>query len=153
MKKSVSLLLFLFFILFHSQVSGQVFKLEELAGFNKLDMDAFKTEIKKLKYTFYDRTESPKFVLYEYESPDYTYKIGKFVYTEEASQNHIEFQFKDRKEYDAYVKAVLTAGYKQTEKGKIITGENYMDYFKGKSQIRIVQPETAQDAYAILVFK
>lgn len=153
MKTSISLLLLLFLIMFHSKVSGQAFKLEELAGLNKLDMDSFKSEIKKQQYKFYDKIESPGFIMYEYESPDYTYKIAKFEYTKEKSDDRIEFSFKERKEYDAYVKAVLTAGYKQTEKGKILTGEAYIDYFKGKSQVRIVQPKTIQDKYAILVFK
>jgi len=153
MKKSISLLLFLFFILFQSYVSGQVFKLEELAAFNKLDMNAFKTEIKTHKYTFYDKTESPAFILYEYDSPGYTYKIGKFEYAENKSQDNIEFQFKDKKEHDAYLKAILAAGYKQAEKGKILTGENYVDYLKDKAQIRMVYPKTAKDSYTILVFK
>lgn len=153
MKKSISLLLFLFFILFYSPMSAQAFKLEEFAGFNRLDMAAFKTEIKKHKYTFYDKTESPGFTLYEYDSPDYTYKIGKFEYNEDTSQDNIEFQFKDKKEHDAYIKAVLEGGYKQTGKGKIMTGENYVDYFKNKEQIRMVYPKTARDNYTILVFK
>jgi hypothetical protein len=68
MKTSVNLLLFLFFILFQSQVSGQAFKLEELAAFNTLDMATFKAEIKKHTYTFYDKTESPAFILFEYEA-------------------------------------------------------------------------------------
>lgn len=153
MKISVNLLLLLFFILFQSPVSGQAFKLEELAAFNTLDMATFKTEIKKHKYTFYDKTESPAFILFEYESPDYIYKIGKFEYTEDKSQDNIEFQFKDKKEYDAYLKAILGAGYKQTEKGKILTGESYLDYLKDKALIRMVQPKTAGDNYTILVFK
>lgn len=143
----------LFLTLLHSQMSGQVFKLEELAAFNRLDMATFKTEIKKQKYTFYDKTESPAFILYEYDSPGYTYKIGKFEYTEDKSQDHIEFQFKDKKEHDAYIKTILAAGYKQTEKGKILTGENYTDYSKDKAQIRMVYPKTAKDNYTILVFK
>ncbi|MDP9960720.1 hypothetical protein [Chryseobacterium lathyri] len=153
MKTSVNLLLFLLFILFQSHVSGQAFKLEELAAFNTLDMATFKTEIKKQKYTFYDKTESPAFILYEYDSPGYTYKIGKFEYTENISQDNIEFQFKDKKEYDAYLKAIHAAGYKQTGKGKILTGESYTDYLKDKAQIRMVQPKTARDNYTILVFK
>jgi hypothetical protein len=153
MNKLKIFLISLFFILFHTSISAQAFKLEELAAFNKLDMATFKIEIKKHKYTFYDKTEGLGLILYEYDSPDYTYKIGKFEYAEDKSQDNIEFQFKDRKEYNAYVKAVLAAGYKQTEKGKILTGENYVDYFKNKAQIRIVFPKTSRDNYAILVFK
>lgn len=154
MKTSTNLLLSLFFILFQSQVSGQAFKLEELAGFNRLDMASFKTEIKEQhKYTFYDKTESPAFILFEYDSPGYIYKIGKFEYTDDKSQDNIEFQFNDKKEHDAYIKAILAAGYKQTEKGKILTGENYVDYLKNKAQIRMVHPKTAKDNYTIIVFK
>ncbi|MDQ0780521.1 hypothetical protein [Chryseobacterium sp. W4I1] len=36
---------------------------------------------------------------------------------------------------------------------KILTGEAYIDYFKDKSQIRIIQSKTAQDNYIIIVFK
>ncbi|MBB6369104.1 hypothetical protein [Chryseobacterium shigense] len=146
-------LISIFCLLMHSHMSGQAFKLEELAAFNKLDMATFKTEIRKHKYTFYDRTESPDFILFEYDSPDYVYKIGKFEYTGENSENHIEFQFKDKKDYNFYVKAVLAAGYKQTTTGKIITDEGYTDYFKNKSHIRIVEPENAEDSYTILVFR
>ncbi|KFF07800.1 hypothetical protein [Chryseobacterium luteum] len=153
MKTYVNLLLFLFFIVFQSHVCGQAFKLEELSAFNRLDMASFKTEIKKQKYTFYDKTESPAFILYEYDSPDYTYKIGKFEYTGDKSQDNIEFEFKDKKEHDAYIKTILAAGYKQTGKGKILTGENYVDYLKDKAQVRMVYPKTAKDNYTILVFK
>ncbi|WP_223607103.1 hypothetical protein [Chryseobacterium sp. OSA05B] len=146
-------LVILFCILLHTQMSGQAFKLEELAGFNKLDMAGFKAEIKKHKYTFYDKTESPVFILFEYDSPDYTHKIGKFEYAEDKSQDNIEFQFKDKKEHDAYIKTILKAGYKQTEKGKILTGEIYLDYYKNKAQIRMVYPKTSKDNYTILVFK
>lgn len=146
-------LISLFCILLHTQVSGQAFKLEELAGFNQLSMAAFKTEIKTHQYTFYDKTESPVFILFEYDSPGYIYKIGKFEYTDDKSQDNIEFQFKDKKEHDAYIKAVLAAGYKQTEKGKIMTGEIYVDYFKNKAQIRMVYPKTSRENYTILVFK
>lgn len=143
----------LFLLLFQSKVSGQAFKLDELAAFNTMDMASFKAEIKNNQYKFYDKIESADYHLYEYESPDYTYKIAKFEYTGEKADDRIEFSFKSKKDFDVYSKAVLAAGYKQTEKGKIITGENYLDYFKGKSQIRIVQPKTAQDTYTILVFK
>lgn len=146
-------LLSLFCSLLHTQMSGQAFKLEELSAFNRLDMASFKTEIKKHKYTFYDKTESPAFILYEYDSPDYTYKIGKFEYTGDKSQDNIEFEFKDKKEHDTYIKTILAAGYKQTGKGKILTGENYVDYLKDKAQIRMVYPKTAKDNYTILVFK
>ena len=36
---------------------------------------------------------------------------------------------------------------------KILTEEAYIDYFKDKSQIRIIQSKTAQDNYVIIVFK
>lgn len=147
------MLISMFCTLMHSQLAGQAFKVEELAAFNKLDRTGFKTEIKKHQYTFYDKTESPAFILFEYDSPDFTYKIGKFEYTEDKSQDHIEFQFKEKKEHDSYIKTILAAGYQQTEKGKVLTGENYVDYFKNKAQIRMVYPKTTQDNYTILVFK
>ena len=149
MKNNILLLL----TLFCSLASGQTFKLEELAAFNHLDMDAFKKEIKKQNYTFYDKTEGLGFIVNEYDSPGYQYKIAKFEYQEDQSQNNIEFTFKDKKDYDTYLKALLDAGYKETGKGKIITRESYTDYYKGKQQIRIVQPKTVKEPYTLIVFK
>ncbi len=143
----------LFFILFCSSASGQAFKLEELIAFSSLDMDAFKKEIKKHNYTFYDKTEGLGFIVDEYDSPGYLYKIAKFEYREDPSQNNIEFSFKDKKDYDTYLKAVLDAGYKETGKGKIVTKESYTDYYKGKHQIRIVQPKMVKEPYTLIVFK
>lgn len=143
----------LFLTLFCSLAFGQTFKLEELAAFNNLDMDAFKKEIRKQNYTFYDKTEGLGLVVNEYDSPGYQYKIAKFEYREDQSQNNIEFTFKDKKDYDTYLKAVLDAGYKETGKGKIVTKESYTDYHKGKKQIRIVQPKTAKEPYTLIVFK
>ncbi|MDR2235599.1 MAG: hypothetical protein LBE92_05710 [Chryseobacterium sp.] len=153
MKNLKIIFIHLFFILMHSMVSGQAFKLEELASFNSLDMDTFKKEIKKQNYTFYDKTEGLGFVVNEYDSPGYLYKITKFEYQEDKSQDHIEFTFKDKKDYDAYLKAVLGAGYQPAEKGKIMTGESYTDYYKNKKQIRIVQPKKAKEPYTLLIFK
>lgn len=117
-------------------------------------MDEFKKEMKQLKFKFYDRTESLGLLVIEYDSPDYTSKIGKFEYTEDKSQDSIEFTFKDKKEYDQYLKLILSAGYKETEKGKIITKEPYVDYYKNKEHIRVILPKTGKSSpYTIIVFK
>ncbi|SMO84443.1 hypothetical protein SAMN06265171_108182 [Chryseobacterium rhizoplanae] len=150
MRKTLGLLL----ILLSIQISAQTFTLEQLKGFNKLTMDEFKKEIKQQKFKFYDRTEGLGFLLTEYEAPDYTSKIGKFEYKEEKSEDRIEFEFKEKKEYDQYLKLVLADGYKATEKGKIITKEPYVDYYKDKEHIRLILPKTGESSpYTIIVFK
>jgi len=152
MRKTLGLLLFS--VLLSIQVSAQTFTLEQLKGFNKLTMDEFKKEMKQLKFRFYDRTEGLGFLLTEYEAPDYTSKIGKFEYKEEKSEDRIEFECKDKKEYEQYLKLILAAGYKETEKGKIITKELYIDYYKNKEHIRLVLPKTGESSpYTIIVFK
>ncbi|MEF9477515.1 hypothetical protein OWR28_07105 [Chryseobacterium sp. 1B4] len=95
MRKTFGFLLFS--MVLSIQISAQTFTLEQLKGFNQLTMDEFKKEMKQLKFRFYDRTEGLGFVLTEYDSSDYTSKIGKFEYTEEKSQDSIEFTFKDKK--------------------------------------------------------
>jgi hypothetical protein len=151
MRKTLALLLFSVLLSIH--VSAQTFTVEQLKGFNKLTMDEFKKEIKQLKFRFYDRTEGLGFVLTEYDSPDYTSKIGKFEY-KEKSEDRIEFEFKDKKEYDQYLKLILSAGYKETEKGKIITKEPYVDYYRNKEHIRMILPKTGESSpYTIIVFK
>lgn len=152
MRKTLALLLFLVLLSIH--VSAQTFTLEQLKGFNKLTMDEFKKEMKQLKFRFYDRTEGLGFLLTEYEAPDYTSKIGKFEYKEEKSEDRIEFEFRDKKEYDQYLKLILAAGYKETEKGKIITKESYVDYYRNKEHIRMILPKLGENAsYTIIVFK
>ncbi|MCS3529743.1 hypothetical protein [Chryseobacterium sp. JUb7] len=134
---------------------GQAFSLEQLEKFNKMDMPTFKAEIKKLKYSYYDKTESSEFNLYEYDSSDFQYKIGKFEYINEKSADRVEFQFKNKREYDQYLKTITNLGYKKTETGKIPGGETFVDYFKNKSQIRFIFPRTGQEnePFTILVFK
>lgn len=152
MRKSLGLLLFS--VVLGIQVSAQTFTVEQLKGFNKLTMDEFKKEMKQLKFKFYDKTEGLSFLLTEYEAPDYTSKIGKFQYKEEKSEDRIEFEFKDKKEYDQYLKLILSAGYKETEKGKIITKEPYVDYYRNKEHFRMILPKSGENAsYTIIVFK
>lgn len=137
-----------------TQLSAQTFTLEQLAAFNKLGMADFKKEMKNLNYKFYDKTEGLGFVLNEYEAPDYKSKIGKFVFAEEKSEDRIEYEFKTKKEYDQYLKIILASGYKETEKGKTITKDSYIDYYKNKEHIRLVTPKAGENnPYTILVFK
>ena len=146
--------LILFSVVLSIQVSAQTFTIEQLKGFNKLTMDGFKKEMKQLQFKFYERTEGLSFLLTEYEAPDYTSKIGKFEYKEEKSEDRIEFEFKDKKEYDQYLKLILAAGYKETQKGKIITKEPYVDYFRNKEHIRLMLPKAGESIpYTIIVFK
>ncbi|MDR6461480.1 hypothetical protein J2786_004638 [Chryseobacterium vietnamense] len=152
MRKTLAFLLFSVLLSIH--VSAQTFTVEQLKGFNKLTMDEFKKEMKQLKFRFYDRTEGLSFLLTEYEAPDYTSKIGKFEYKEEKSEDRIEFEFKDKKEYDQFLKLILAGGYKETEKGKIITKESYVDYYRNKEHIRMILPKAGQkNPYTIIVFK
>lgn len=153
MKKTVSLLALLCCITLSIQLSAQTFTLEQFATFNKLGMADFKKEMKSLNYRFYDKTEGLGFVLTEYEAPDYNSKIGKFEY-EDHSNDRIEYEFKSKKEYDQYIKIILNSGYKETEKGKTVTKESYVDYYKNKEHIRLVTPKTGENnPYTILVFK
>ncbi|MGR3854339.1 hypothetical protein [Chryseobacterium indologenes] len=152
MRKALGLLLFS--VVLSIQVSAQTFTLEQLNSFNKLTMDEFKKEMKQLQFKFYDRTEGLSFLLTEYEAPDYSSKIGKFEYKEEKSEDRIEFEFKDKKEHEQYLKLILAAGYKETEKGKIITKELYVDYYRNKEHIRMILPKSRENAsYTIIVFK
>lgn len=153
MKKIASLLAILFCITLSIQLSAQTFTLEQFAVFNKLGMADFKKEMKSLNYRFYDKTEGLGFVVTEYETPDYQSKIAKFEYKDQ-SDDRIEYEFKTKKEYDQYVKIILASGYKETEKGKTLTKDSYVDYFKNKEQIRLITPKTGDNnPYTILVFK
>lgn len=153
MKRTVNGLLALFCIL-SVQLSAQTFTIEQLKGFNKLGMAEFKKEMKQLNFKFYDRTEGLGFVLNEYESPDYQSKVGKFEYATEKSGNRIEFEFKTKKEYEQYLRIIKEAGYKETEKGKIITKEPYVDYYNNKEHIRLILPKTEEAiSYTIIVYR
>ncbi len=152
MRKALGFILFS--VVLSIQISAQTFTLEQFKGFNKLSMDEFKKEMKQQKFKFYDRTEGLGFALTEYEAPDYTSKIGKFEYAEKKSEDRIEFEFKTKKEYDQYLTLILADGYKPTEKGKIITKEPYVDYYRNKEHIRLILPKTGESSpYTIIVFK
>lgn len=155
MHKLRIILIALLILAVNTKIVAQALKLDELEKFNQLSMDSFKNEIKKLNYKYYDKTESSEFVLYEYDSSDYQYKIGKFQYTTDKSSDRIEFQFKAKNEYNQYLKTIAGLGYKQTETGKIPGGETYVDYFKNKDHIRLISPKTGEpnDPYTILIFK
>ncbi|SEW47835.1 hypothetical protein SAMN05421841_3640 [Chryseobacterium wanjuense] len=155
MKNLKTILIILLTSLINFHIFGQTFTIGELEKFNKMDMSSFKNEIKKLNYSFYDKTESPYFVLVEYDSPDYQYKIGKFEYVTDKTGDRIEFQFKGKENYSKYEKLIQSLGYKKTETGKIPGGEAYVDYFKNKAQIRLVSPreELENEFFTILVFK
>ncbi|MBV8325789.1 hypothetical protein [Chryseobacterium sp.] len=154
MKKTLPLLASLFFVLLGIQVSAQTFTLEKLAEYNKISMPEFKNEMKKINYKFHDKTESAEFNLNEYESADYKFKIGKFVYSKDKSQDRIECEFPEQRDYHKYLSAVIGAGYKETGTGKIITKEPYVDYYKGKQHIRFILPKENQNGpYSVLVFK
>ncbi|MDM1552944.1 MULTISPECIES: hypothetical protein [Chryseobacterium] len=153
MKKIISLLAIVICIISNVNLSAQTFTLEQFVVFNKLEMTDFKKEMKNLNYRFYDKTEGLGFVLTEYESPDYQSKIGKFEYKDQ-SDDRIEYEFKSKKEYDEYVKIILKSGYKETEKGKTMTKDSYVDYFKNKEHIRLVTPKAGENTpYTILIFK
>lgn len=153
MRKTLSLFISLFTVLLSVQLSAQTFTLEQFASFNTLKMSDFKKEMKKLNYRFHDSTEGLGFVLNEYDAPDYKSKIGKFEY-EDKSEDRIEYEFKTKKEYEQYLKIILDAGYKEAEKGKIITKEPYVDYHKNKEHIRLILPKAGESGpYTILVFK
>ncbi|WP_294328871.1 hypothetical protein [uncultured Chryseobacterium sp.] len=153
MKKIISLLAIVICIISNVNLSAQAFTLEQFVVFNKLEMTDFKKEMKNLNYRFYDKTEGLGFVLTEFESPDYQSKIGKFEYKDQ-SDDRIEYEFKSKKEYDEYVKIILKSGYKETEKGKTMTKDSYVDYFKNKEHIRLVTPKAGENTpYTILIFK
>ena len=65
-----------------------------------------------------------------------------------------KFEFNDKKDYEQYLKLILAAGYKETEKGKIITKELYTDYYRNREHIRLILPKSGENApYTIIVFK
>ncbi|MCL8537099.1 hypothetical protein M9991_09520 [Chryseobacterium gallinarum] len=154
MRKIVGILVLLFFILSTIHIPAQTFSLEQLKSFNALSMADFKKEMKKLNYTFYDKVESSEYSLYQYDSPGYQSKIGKFEFTATKSEDCIEYELPGKKEYEQYLKLVLKEGYKEAEKGKIITKEPYVDYYKNKDHIRMVLPKQGETApYIIMVFR
>lgn len=146
-----------FFLLFLGiQSFAQVFKISDLEKFNQMEMSDFQKEMKAQKYQFYDTTKSDDFELYEYDSEDYKFKISKFEYTEDKSQDRIEFSFKSKLDYENYQKTILELGYKATDSGKTSTGETYIDYTKNDLKISLFSPKVEKNvvnAYTILVFK
>lgn len=154
MRRTLPLLALLFFISLSTQVFGQSLVIETLESYNKMGMTEFQNEVKKMNFKLSDKTQSADFVLNEYEHPTYKFKLSKFEYIKDKSQNRIEFEFNNLHDYNKYMEALRRGGYKEIEKGKTITKEPYVDYYKGKQHIRMVLPKENQSVpYSILVFK
>jgi hypothetical protein len=159
MKKYFIVLLLTFLTL---NVFAQKISLNDLSMLNKLSMQDFKTNIKeKYNYSYADKTESSDFVLFEYSnySNKTNRKVGKFEYTKDSTQNSIEYTTTDKKEFDAVNKEIIKLGYKQTGKGKIMGGGNYIDFTLNKYTVRLAFPKKqsnaefkTQDEYSIIVY-
>jgi len=136
---------------------SQQFSIDQLRKFNEMDLAAFKKEIKEVhKYSYYDKTQTDEFHLFEYDSPDYVNKISKFDYLKDKSSNMVEFSTTDEKLFNSYKKNILSLGYKETGTGKIPGGEVYKDYAKKELRLRLVFPkEDTQPpkSYTVIVVK
>ncbi|WP_124584558.1 hypothetical protein [Pedobacter sp. KBW06] len=122
-----------------------------------MDLTSFRKEIKEVhKYSYYDKTETDDFRLFEYDSPDYVNKISKFDYVKDKSSNMIELSTTDEKAFAAYKKNILSLGYKETGTGKVPGGEAYKDYAKKELRLRLVFPKENTEppkSYTIIVLK
>jgi hypothetical protein len=136
---------------------SQQFSIDQLRKFNEMDLTSFKKEIKEVhKYSYYDKTETEEFRLFEYDSPDYLNKVSKFDYLKDKSSNMIELSTTDEKIFAAYKKNILSLGYKETGTGKIPGGEVYKDYAKKELRLRLVFPKEntkPPKSYTIIVLK
>ena len=136
---------------------SQQFSIDQLRKFNEMDLTSFRKEIKEVhKYSYYDKTETDDFRLFEYDSPDYINKISKFDYVKDKSSNMTELSTTDEKVFASYKKNILSLGYKETGTGKIPGGEVYKDYAKKELRLRLVFPkEDTQPpkSYTIIVLK
>ena len=136
---------------------SQQFSIDQLRKFNEMDFTSFRKEIKEIyKYSYYDKTETDDFRLFEYDSPDYVNKISKFDYVKEKSSNMVELSTTDEKLFTSYKKNILSLGYKETGTGKIPGGEVYKDYSRKELRLRLVFPKESTKppkSYTIIVLK
>lgn len=156
--KNYRQLLFIVLLFFvSSSAFSQQFSIDQLRKFNEMDMTTFRKEIKEVyKYSYYDKTETDAFRLFEYDSPDYVNKISKFDYPKDKSSNMVELSTTDEKIFNSYKKSMLSLGYKETGTGKIPGGEVYKDYAKKELKLRLVFPKKDTQppkSYTIIVVK
>ena len=123
-----------------------------------MDMETFKTEIKRTyHYSYYDKTESEDYNLFEYDSPDYKRKISKFDYSNDKTQNRIEYTTVDKKEFEEFKSNMIKLKYKVTGTGTIPgTRETYTDYKLGNLDIRLLVPRKeagVNEPFTIIIFK
>lgn len=153
--KLIPVIILLFFV--STSAFSQQFSIDQLRKFNEMDLSTFKKEIKEVyKYTYYDKTETDEFQLFEYDSPEYVNKISKFNYLKDKSLNTVELSTTDEKAFALYKKAIVSLGYKETKSGKIPGGETYKDYTKKELKLRLVFPKEKTEykqSYTIIIVK
>jgi hypothetical protein len=92
-----------------------------------MDLTSFRKEIKEVhKYSYYDKTETDDFRLFEYDSPDYLNKVSKFDYVKNKSSNMIELSTTDEKIFASYKKTSLALVIKKQEQAKF-PAEKYIE--------------------------
>ena len=119
---------------------AQKWELKDMRNLNKISMSDFKSQMKEIhKYSFFDKTESEMFNLFEYESGDFIHKIGKFEYPD-SKQNCIEYCTKDKSEFAGFKANLIKLGYKISKSG-ILYGQKFSDLTKGTDTIRMLIPK------------
>jgi hypothetical protein len=160
MKNSGKLFFPAILFLLTAPLFSQSVTIQELRDFNQLSMDAFKKEAKEnRKFSYYDKTETPDFSLFEYDKfeNDQREKIGKFIYLKDTSSNRIEYSTTNKAYFEKLKKSIIEFGYKPNGSGKIPGGELFTDYKINQYQIRLVvpaKPATAdsRDEYTVVIF-
>jgi hypothetical protein len=154
--KKIILVLALFIL--SANVFSQSFTIDYLRKLNELSMEDFKKEMKEVNnFSYYDKTESTEFTLYEYNKfeNDQSSRVGKFEYVNDKTLNSVEYSVTDKKIFVDTKTLIIKLGYKLTGTGKILGGGQYADYKLKNYYIRLVTPKSMgkNAEYTIIVNK
>jgi hypothetical protein len=119
------------------------FTLPQLKALAALSPDAFRQEVRRLGFSYVDRTATEEVSMIEYDrfADGQTARLMKSTYAgHREAENSVELSLTDKAAFDRLVKEVRDAGFVPAEKGRIPGGETYQDYKRSSEVVRFVHP-------------
>lgn len=119
------------------------FTLPQIKALAALSPDAFRQEVRRLGFSYADRTVTEEVSMIEYDrfADGQSTRLMKSTYVEgRAGEDNVQLTLTDKAAFDRLAKEVRDAGFAPSEKGRIPGGETYQEYKRGSEVVRFVHP-------------
>ncbi len=122
------------------------FTLPQLKALAAMTPDEFKAEVRRLDFSFRDRTNGDwvSMVTYDKFVDEQTTSLMKSTYKDDRASDNIQLSVTDKSVFDALEKEVRSAGFLPSTKGRIPGGETYQDFKRRDEFVRFVYPKKVE---------